>query len=104
MASIPRDDSPLSKDSWKALFWLLFYSTGMFTLPFGSFYLVRHYMTEYFDFDYFVVTCCSVLAAVLTVNLIIVAYAIQGFREVEKEKIPTTSDVDNLTPEAKKTK
>lgn len=99
--SIPRDDAPLSKDSWIALFWLLVFSSAMFTLPFGAFFLVRHYAQEYFELDVFAVNCCSVLAAVMTVNLVIVAYAIKGFREVEKEKVPTTeNDDDSVGPSA----
>lgn len=107
VANIPRDDRPLSKDNWAALFWLLVFSTAMFTLPFASFFLVRHYLQDYFHLDVFAVNCGGVLAAVLTVNLVIVAYAIKGYREVEHEKVPTSdSDVTQPPPttEAKKTK
>lgn len=96
IANIPRDDTPISRESLIALFWLLVFSFAMFTLPFGSFFLVRHYLQKHFELDPFAVNCCSVLSAVLTVNFIIVAYAIKGYREVEKEKVPTSSDTTDV--------
>lgn len=89
VAGIPRDDSSLSRGAAFALFWLLVASLAMFTLPFVAFFATRHYLTEQMQLESFTVTCCSVFASVLTVNLIIVLYALKGYREVGEEKIPT---------------
>lgn len=83
---IPRDDSPIDRGALFALLCLLAYSFAMFTLPFAAFYGTRHYLTNHFQLEDFTVTCGSVIAAVVTVNLIIVLYALQGFREAEKEE------------------
>lgn len=105
VSNIPRDDTPLTRDNWSALFWLLVFSTAMFTLPFAAFFLVRHYLKEYFELDVFAINCGGVLAAVITVNLVIVAYAIKGYREVEKEHLPSLdSDSTATTSEVKKNK
>uniref|UniRef100_A0A182Q3E4 SAM-dependent MTase RsmB/NOP-type domain-containing protein n=1 Tax=Anopheles farauti TaxID=69004 RepID=A0A182Q3E4_9DIPT len=74
-----------SRQAAFAILWLLVYSFAMFTLPFGAFYGTRHILAEQFAIEGFHNTCGSVLAAVLTVNVIIMLYAFRGFREVEEE-------------------
>lgn len=86
----PADDDALipyhTKQATLALLYLLFFSFLMFTLPFGAFYGVRHVLHDYFHIDGFMNTCWSVLAAVLTVNIVIGLYAIFGFIEARKEE------------------
>ncbi|XP_035918207.1 uncharacterized protein LOC118516433 [Anopheles stephensi] len=74
-----------SRQAAFAILWLLVYSFAMFTLPFGAFYGTRHVLADRFQIEGFHNTCGSVLAAVLTVNIIIMLYAFRGFREVEEE-------------------
>uniref|UniRef100_A0A182TAC2 Vacuolar ATPase assembly integral membrane protein VMA21 homolog n=1 Tax=Anopheles maculatus TaxID=74869 RepID=A0A182TAC2_9DIPT len=74
-----------SRQAAFAILWLLVYSFAMFTLPFGAFYGTRHVLADHFHIEGFHNTCGSVLAAVLTVNVIIMLYAFRGFREVEEE-------------------
>ncbi|XP_052899837.1 uncharacterized protein LOC128306381 [Anopheles moucheti] len=74
-----------SRQAAFAILWLLVYSFAMFTLPFGAFYGTRHVLAEHFQIVGFHNTCGSVLAAVMTVNVIIMLYAFRGFREVEEE-------------------
>lgn len=75
--------------SW-ALVYLLFFSVLMFTLPFGAFYGTRHFLHEYFDIYGFQNNCWSVLAAVVTVNIVIALYAIVGFLDAKKEEEAVT--------------
>ncbi|XP_041771739.1 uncharacterized protein LOC121593467 [Anopheles merus] len=74
-----------SRQAAFAILWLLVYSFAMFTLPFGAFYGTRHVLADRFQIEGFPNTCGSVLAAVVTVNVIIMLYAFRGFREVEEE-------------------
>lgn len=69
-----------------AILYLLFFSVLMFTLPFAAFFGTRHFLTEHLHIDGFANTCWSVGAAVLTVNLVIVLYAISGYIEAKKEE------------------
>lgn len=71
--------------SW-AIIYLLFFSVLMFTLPFGAFYGTRHFLHVYFDIYGFQNNCWSVLAAVVTVNIVIAMYAIVGFLDAKKEE------------------
>lgn len=86
----PADDEALipyhTKQASLALLYLLFFSFLMFTMPFGAFYGVRHVLHEHFHIDGFTNNCWSVLAAVLTVNIVIGLYAIFGFIEAQKEE------------------
>lgn len=85
----PADDDALipyhTKQASLALLYLLFFSFLMFTLPFGAFFGVRHVLHEH-QVDGFTNTCFSVLAAVLTVNIVIALYAIFGFRDAKNEE------------------
>uniref|UniRef100_A0A1Q3FWS6 Uncharacterized protein n=2 Tax=Culex tarsalis TaxID=7177 RepID=A0A1Q3FWS6_CULTA len=74
-----------SRQAAFALLWLLVYSFFMFTLPFVAFYGTKHILADHFHVEGFPNTCGSVLAAVLTVNVIIILYALQGFREAEED-------------------
>lgn len=103
-ASIPRDDSAMSKQSAFALLWLFVYSCGMFTLPFAAFFGTRHILLTKYELDTFTVTASSVIAAVVTVNLIIVLYALQGYRDVESENTTTTASTPEPTKDPKTTK
>lgn len=86
----PADDDALipyhTKQASIALLYLLFFSFLMFTLPFAAFYGVRHALFDYLHIDGFENTAWSVLAAVVTVNVVIALYAIFGFREARKEE------------------
>lgn len=86
----PADDDALipfhTKQASIAMANLLFFSFLMFTLPFAAFFGVRHYLRDILHLDNFTVTCWSVFAAVVTVNVIIALYAIFGFREAKKEE------------------
>lgn len=70
---------------------LLFYSLLMFTLPFGAFFGVRHYLGEYLHVYGFPNTCWSVLSAVVTANLVIIAYVYRAYRdnqaEIQRDKL-----------------
>jgi hypothetical protein len=67
-----------SRDAAFALFNLFIYSFAMFTLPFASFFATKYILQDHFHVTGFSNTCASVIAAVLTVNLIIIMYAIKG--------------------------
>ncbi|KAG5683228.1 hypothetical protein PVAND_012521 [Polypedilum vanderplanki] len=86
----PADDDALipyhTKQASLAVIYLLFFSILMFTLPFASFYGVRHALHEYLQIDGFPNTCWSVLAAVVTVNFVIAVYAVVGFLDAKKEE------------------
>lgn len=102
-ASIPRDDAALSKQSAFALLWLFVYSCAMFTIPFAAFFGTRHFLLTQYNLDTFTVTCSSVIAAVLTVHVIILLYVLQGFKDVESET-PTSAEVIEPTKDPKTTK
>ncbi|XP_055905915.1 uncharacterized protein LOC129941341 [Eupeodes corollae] len=67
--------------SGAAYLWLLFFSTLMFTLPFLTFYAVKHWLENSFGVTAFENNCISVFSAVIVVNLIICLYVIKAFRE-----------------------
>lgn len=66
-----------------SLLYLFVFSVAMFTLPFAAFFGVKNYLTNHTDVTAFQQTFFSVLASVLTVNLIICAYAVIAYRETE---------------------
>lgn len=67
-----------------SLLWLFVFSCLMFTMPFGAFFGVRHIVHERFpSAGQFAETGYSVLAAVLTVNMIIGMYALLAYHETE---------------------
>lgn len=72
-----------TRQATKALAILLFYSFLMFTLPFCAFFGTKHCLTDYFNVTGYENTVCSVLLAVVTVNVIIVLYAYQAYHEQE---------------------
>ncbi len=85
------DDGPLfpeeTKKQYLALLYLLFFSILMFTLPFLAFFGVRRYLENHFNLSVFEVNCWSVLAAVISVNFVIVLYVARAFKELKDEKI-----------------
>lgn len=83
-----------------SLLWLFVFSCCMFTLPFGTFFGVRHFVqTHYADATQFTVTAYSVLATVLTVNVIIAAYALVAYHETEYDNEGRVVD-QSKTPDA----
>lgn len=96
-----------TKQAAKALALLLLYSFLMFTLPFLSFFGTKYLLQDIFDITGFTNTAWSVLASVITVNLIIVGYVYHAYHEKEYnehgEEIVEESGTD-LTEDAKKDK
>lgn len=83
-----------------SLLWLFVFSCFMFTLPFGAFFGVRHFVqTHYADASQFAVTAYSVLATVLTVNVIIAVYALVAYHETEYDDEGRVVD-QSKTPDA----
>lgn len=80
-------DQPLipehTKQAAKALAFLLFYSFLMFTLPFAAFFGTRYVLEDVFKITGFQSTAWSVLAAVVTVNVIILGYVYHAYHEKE---------------------
>lgn len=66
----------------RSLALLLFYSVLMFSLPFGAFFSTK-YILDDFGIVGYTNTVWSVLSAVITVNLIIIAFAYQAYHEKE---------------------
>lgn len=83
--SIQESSGFLTTAQIKVLAWFLFYSIGMFSLPFLSFIGAKHGLVYYFGITGFPNTVWSVIAAVVTVNAIIFSYACKGFREEQEE-------------------
>ncbi|XP_073816666.1 uncharacterized protein [Musca autumnalis] len=77
--------------SANAFLWLFAFSVLMFTFPFITFYGVRSWLQESFDFDTFQTNCFSVLASVLVVNFILCLYVYKAF----SEKSPAASDTSS---------
>ncbi|XP_076243550.1 uncharacterized protein LOC143184880 [Calliopsis andreniformis] len=76
---------------------LFLYSVAMFTLPFVAFFGVQHLMKTQLHVDRYVTNCCSVLAAVVTVNIIISCYAYHALHESDD-----TSDSDEVADQPSK--
>lgn len=92
-ASLPSpvvDEGPLipqhTKDASLALLQLFFFSILMFTLPFGAFYGVQHYLQLHYELQQFEVTCWCVLSAVVTVNIVIGLYVWVAWRDAKKDE------------------
>lgn len=85
-----------SREAAFALFYLTIFSIAMFTLPFAAFFGVKHLLLEKFHIDGFTNTCWSVFAAVIVVNIIIILYAIQGFKEGERDDAKLKEEKDEL--------
>lgn len=72
-----------TKQATKAIMLLLFFSFLMFTLPFGSFYGTKYVLEDYLHMTGYATTVWSVIAAVVTVNFIILIYAYIAYHEQE---------------------
>lgn len=72
-----------TKQAARALALLLFYSFLMFTLPFAAFFGTKYVLEDVWDIRGFQSTAWSVLATVVTVNLIIVGYVYHAYHEKE---------------------
>lgn len=77
---------------------LFLYSIAMFTLPFVAFFGVRHLLTEYYPVDKFMVTAWSVIAAVVTANIIIGVYAYKAYHEKEYDDEGNEIDQHSYDP------
>lgn len=77
---------PHTKQAAKALGILLFFSFLMFSLPFGSFFGTKYLLKDYFGVEGYASTVWSVIAAVLTVNLIIIGYVYVAYHEPEYDE------------------
>lgn len=66
-----------------ALIYLFFYSFLMFTLPFGSYFLTRHFLSKHTDYEDTTVTTLSVVSAIVTVYVIIGLYVYHGYNEID---------------------
>lgn len=102
---------PHTRQATAAILVLLFFSTLMFSLPFGVFFGIQHVLKVYFDITGFQNTVASVLGAVVTVNLIIVAYVYYAYKEQEYDDQGNKIDTLNVgtkivpnKPESKKRK
>lgn len=85
-----------SREAAFALFYLTIFSIAMFTLPFAAFFGVKHLLLEKFHIDGFTNTCWSVFSAVIVVNIIIILYAIQGFKEGERDDAKLKEEKDRI--------
>ncbi|XP_044265072.1 vacuolar ATPase assembly integral membrane protein VMA21-like [Tribolium madens] len=72
-----------TKQATKAIMLLLFFSFLMFTLPFGAYYGTKYCLEEYWHMSGYSTVVWSVLAAVVTVNFIILVYAYIAYHEQE---------------------
>lgn len=94
------DNAPLipahTRQATKAILLLLFFSFLMFTLPFLVFYGTRRILEEHYHVTGFANTAWSVISAVVTVNLIIVIYAIMAYydKEYDDEGNPIEDKAD----------
>lgn len=84
LESYNRPSLPVHKrQQANSLLFLFFFSSLMFSLPFGIFFGVRHLLTEVYIVDQFIRTCCEAGGAVLTVNILIILYAYKAYNEKE---------------------
>lgn len=74
---------PHTQQATKALALLLFFSFLMFSLPFGAFFGTRYFLKEHTDVTDYAATVWSVIAAVITIYLIIFGYAYIAYYEQE---------------------
>lgn len=78
---------------------LFLYSVAMFTLPFVAFFGIQRFMVLEFQTDIAVTNYVSVLAAVVTVNLIISCYAYQALNESIEEKERSEDELEVVSKE-----
>lgn len=77
---------PHTKQATKAIGLLLFFSTLMFSLPFGAFFGIRYLAEHYLHLEPYACTVWAVIASVLTVNLVIAGYAYIAYHEQEYDE------------------
>ncbi|XP_075148612.1 uncharacterized protein LOC142222373 [Haematobia irritans] len=89
--------SDLDNSSTNAFLWLMAFSVLMFTFPFLTFYGVRSWLEESFEFDTFQRNCFSVFASVLVVNFIVCLYVYKAFSEKDSSSTnpPINEKKDN---------
>lgn len=87
-----------SRQAAFSLLYLLLFSVLMFSLPFGAFFGVRHYL-EMLNLETFQINFLSVIACVVTVNVIIIAYAIVAYRETEYDDEGNVIDFNAIQPQ-----
>lgn len=88
-AKVAPENAPLipeeSKRAAAALGKLFFFSTLMFTLPFGGFYGTKYLLKEHFTIIGFNNTLYAVVVSVIIVNMIIAAFTYVAFKEDDGE-------------------
>ena len=85
------------ESSSNALLGLFLFSALMFTLPLMVLFLSRNFLDDYFQLEPPYSQLAPAILAIITVNIIIVAYIIKAFRENAKE-----TPVDTRTMEERK--
>ena len=96
----PKDQIPIEREKLnmpshiKILNTFFLYSLAMFTLPFLTFFGVKHIMTVEFHADPFVANCFSAISAVIVVNLVIGFYAYHALHEPEPKPDDSEESTD----------
>ncbi|KAK5645472.1 hypothetical protein RI129_006772 [Pyrocoelia pectoralis] len=90
-----------TRQAAKAIALLLFYSFLMFTLPFAAFFGTKYILKDTFHIDGYTNTVWSVIASVVTVNLVIVSYAYQAYHDSEYDSDGNKIDTLSLTKSKK---
>lgn len=85
LVETPEEAAFRNRETMNAVLVLLFFSALMFSLPFAAFFGVRYYLGYHMHIYGFPNTCWSVLSAVVTANLIIVAYVYVAYRDNQAE-------------------
>ena len=85
------------ESSSNALLGLFLFSALMFTLPLMVLFFSRNFLDDYFQLEPPYSQLAPAILAIITVNIIIVAYIIKAFRENAKE-----TPVDTRTMEERK--
>ena len=77
-----------------ALLALFFYSILMFTVPFGGYMAVKHYLEQNFQLGYIYNLVLPIIVGVILVNVIIMMYVFRAFREDEKDRLITNRPIE----------
>ncbi|KAB0795560.1 hypothetical protein PPYR_12399 [Photinus pyralis] len=102
---VVNDNEPLipahTRQAAKAIALLLFYSFLMFTLPFAAFFGTKYVLKDSFGIDGYANTVWSVIASVVTVNLVILAYAYYAYHDPEYDNDGNRIDTVDVTKSKK---
>ena len=80
-----KEDHQSPDDYSAALLGLFFYSTLMFTVPIGMFFVLKWYLEEHFDLGSPYTLLVPALVSIALVNIIIMLYVCKAFKEDKKE-------------------